>query len=120
MNSVTKFLAASALAALCIGAIGCYSVRRGEPLTGRTQMPNEKIAHGQQLYMRYCYSCHQDGDGGMAPAINNKPAPRWLIKTQVRTGLGAMPAFDKNVIPPDDLDALVDYIIHLRHEPVRK
>jgi mono/diheme cytochrome c family protein len=120
VNRWKKSIAVTFAVALCTCAIGCYSVRRGEPLTGPVRMPNQKVAHGQQLYMRYCYSCHQAGDGGMAPAINNKPAPRWLIKTQVRTGLGAMPAFNKNVIAPDDLDDLVDYIIHLRHEPVRR
>lgn len=120
MKRASKIFGASCAAIVCICAIGCYSVRRGEPLTGRVRLSNEKVAHGQQLYMQYCYSCHQDGDGGMAPALNNKPAPRWLIKTQVRTGLGAMPAFKKEVISPENLDDLVEYVIHLRHEQVRR
>jgi hypothetical protein len=33
-------------------------------------------------------------------------APRFLVKTQVRLGLGTMPSFHKEHIPPDDLDAL--------------
>jgi hypothetical protein len=37
------------------------------------------------------------------------------MKTQVRVGLGAMPSFDKEGIPPEDLDALMDYVMALRH-----
>ena len=50
----------------------------------------------------------------MAPALNDKPAPKFLIKTQVRLGLGAMPSFGREQISSEDLDDLVDYVVALR------
>jgi mono/diheme cytochrome c family protein len=44
------------------------------------------------LLMRHCHQCHpRGGDGGLRPALNNKPVPGFLVKCQVRLGLGAMP-----------------------------
>jgi hypothetical protein len=51
----------------------------------------------------------------MAPAINNKPLPKFLMRLQVRIGAGAMPAFSKAQISDDELDDLVDYMVYLRH-----
>jgi len=56
---------------------------------------------------------HASG-GSLAPAINNKPLPGFLMKFQVRHGIGAMPAFSKRELPPDELDAVVKYLKALR------
>lgn len=93
----------------------CHSQRRGEPLTGTVAENNAKVQRGELVFMRNCYQCHPTGEGGLGPALNNKPAPRFLIKTQVRTGLGTMPAFGKDKISSEELDDLVDYIFALRH-----
>jgi mono/diheme cytochrome c family protein len=65
--------------------------------------------------MKLCNQCHPGGDAGLAPALNNKPAPAAAIKLQVRKGLGRMPAFDQQVIDDNALDALVSYMLTIRH-----
>jgi mono/diheme cytochrome c family protein len=92
----------------------CYSARRGEPITGLVPVKNEKVARGQIVFYQHCNQCHPGGEAGLGPALNNKPAPAFLMKTQVRLGLGAMPAFDKEQISPESLDNLMAYVIQLR------
>ena len=54
------------------------------------------------------------GEAGLGPAINDKPLPEFLIKTQVRVGLGAMPSFHRRQINEDELDDLIRYLKALR------
>jgi mono/diheme cytochrome c family protein len=103
-------LAGSVLLASCGG-----SAIRGEPRTAPLRLStDDKISVGQQVFMEHCYQCHPGGAGGLAPAINDKPLPVWLMKTQVRAGLGAMPGFSKDQISDEQLDALVAYLKALR------
>lgn len=88
----------------------CGTARRGEPLYKPMNLENEQVAQGQVLYMRYCDKCHPGGESGLAPAINDKPVPGFVIRFQIRNGLGAMPAFKKEVIPSQELDDLMAYI----------
>jgi mono/diheme cytochrome c family protein len=106
--------------ALALSLTGCHSLRRGEPIVGALDTSDAKVAHGQELFMQHCYQCHSNGEGGMAPALNNKPAPRFLVKTQIRAGLGAMPSFKKEEISAEDLDQLVDYIMALRNQDSKR
>lgn len=94
---------------------GCQSARRGEPITGRATPTTVDFAQGRKIFFQNCHQCHPHGDAGLGPALNNKPAPRFLIKTQVRTGLGTMPSFSKDDITPEELEELVDYVKALRH-----
>src|SRR4051812_33983677 len=82
--------------------VGCHSARRGEPITGPLLL-SSPAERGRLVFQQRCYQCHPDGEGGLGPALNNKPAPKRLMKTQVRLGLGAMPRFDRHTIPPNDL-----------------
>jgi len=77
-------------------------------------MDDPQVQQGRLVFASHCYSCHPGGAGGLGPALNNKPLPRFLVKTQVRRGLGVMPKFDKHAIPPEDLDALTKYVVALR------
>lgn len=95
-------------------AVGCGSPRRDEPSTPPLQASSESIQTGQRVFAAYCYECHPGGAAGLAPAINNKPLPGWLMKTQVRKGLGAMPAFGEDKIDDNQLDALIAYLQTLR------
>ena len=70
---------------------------------------------GRLVFHQHCHQCHPGGEGGLGPALNNKPAPVWLMKTQVRLGLGAMTGFGEKEIPPEELDDLMAYVIALRH-----
>lgn len=109
--AVSACIVAGAL--LVVGPMGCGSARRAEPLVGSIQL-SEHEQLGQQVFSRHCYQCHPNGAGGVGPAINNKPLPQALIRTQVRAGLGAMPGFDEQHISDDELEALSAYLARLR------
>jgi mono/diheme cytochrome c family protein len=92
----------------------CGSALRDEPITPPLSVNDEKVSIGQQVFMEHCYQCHPGGAGGLAPAINDKPLPVWLMKTQVRVGLGAMPGFSEKKISGEQLDSLMVYLKALR------
>jgi mono/diheme cytochrome c family protein len=113
----TKAGAASA-AVLVLGAIGCGTARRTDPIAGPLPYTSRDVARGEMAFMRHCQECHTFGERSFAPALNDKPAPGWLIRLQVRVGLGAMPSFSKSEISPRDLDAIVAYLKAMRrHRP---
>ncbi len=117
-----KFFAATGLTlgAVCV-FLGCHSLRRGEPLVGPMKISDAKIARGQEVFMQQCHQCHPHGEGGLGPAMNQSPAPRFVVKTQIRAGVGAMPSFTKAEISPEDLEALADYVLALRrHDPISR
>src|ERR1041384_3834607 len=93
---------------------GCHSTRRGEPITGAMQISDPEVARGRLVFLKNCHQCHPGGEAGLGPALNNKPAPVFLMKTQVRLGLGAMPGLSKEQISPEELDDLRVYVMHLR------
>jgi mono/diheme cytochrome c family protein len=66
---------------------------------------------------QHCHQCHPHGQGGLGPAIVNKPLPEFLMKFQVRHGLGTMPSFGAEKISSEDLDALMSYIKAVRGNP---
>jgi len=94
-------------------ASGCGSARRAEPLVGPVRL-TEQQQLGRAVFSQHCYQCHPNGAGGVGPAINDKPLPQALIRTQVRAGLGAMPGFDKHHISDDELKAVSAYLATLR------
>jgi mono/diheme cytochrome c family protein len=101
------------LAAALVLLTGC-SARRSEPISGPFVPATPVLAQGEIAFDEHCSRCHPGGEKGLAPAINNKPLPGFLMKFQVRHGLGAMPAFSEREIPPEELDALVKYLKALR------
>jgi mono/diheme cytochrome c family protein len=99
---------------IAFAVVGCSSARRDEPSTSPLNVSDDHIATGQQVFMEHCYQCHPGGAGGLAPSINDKPLPVWLMKTQVRAGLGAMPGFSKEKIDDQQLADLMIYLKALR------
>lgn len=100
--------------ALCQAlSTGCGSARRAEPLVGPVSL-TEHQQLGRVVFSQHCYQCHPNGAGGVGPAINDKPLPQALIRTQVRAGLGAMPGFDEHHISEDELKAVSAYLATLR------
>lgn len=94
--------------------VGCATgLRRGEALRRPVVVSTPAEADGQRVYMRHCYYCHQGGEGGLAPALN-LPLPALAIRTQVRLGAGAMPAFSPEMISDVELDHLIAYLKLLR------
>ena len=100
------------LAALLISA--CGSARRSEPIKGAVAINDPKVARGRTLFMHKCNHCHPGGEAGLGPALNDKPLPEFLIKTQIRTGLGAMPAFPPHEISDADAAAIIAYMKAIR------
>jgi mono/diheme cytochrome c family protein len=87
----------------------CGSARRSDPLTGPLSL-NAEQRHGQVLFHKFCHQCHPNGEAGLGPAINNKPAPLAMIRLQVRGGLGAMPAFPEKLLPDREIEALLTFV----------
>lgn len=96
---------------------GCGSARRGVPVQPPLALSDSTLAHGQRTFMQFCNGCHPGGTSGVGLALNNKPLPAFALRYQVRQGLGVMPAFSEEVIPDEDLDALVAYLQALQDHP---
>jgi mono/diheme cytochrome c family protein len=95
--------------------LGCGTARRGGPYSmGEVATSDPLVARGQHAFMINCNQCHPGGAAGLGPGINDKPLPPFLIHTQIRAGLGAMPAFDKSKISEQDVDAIITYLKSLR------
>ena len=92
----------------------CGSARRSEPIKGAVSISDPRVERGRMVYMSQCNHCHPGGEAGLGPAINDKPLPGFLIKTQVRTGLGAMPSFPPHEISDADVAAVIAYLKMIR------
>lgn len=113
MKPTTSLAALAAVSFLALAA-ACSSARRGEPLEGRFAPDSPEIHRGQVLFMEHCHKCHPGGEAGLGPALNNKPLPAFMIRMQVRQGLGAMPEIPEERLSDDDLDQLVDFLLAYR------
>jgi mono/diheme cytochrome c family protein len=108
-----RFLILPPVLLLVLVSAGC-SARRSEPVAGPLRSASPEVARGEIAFDEHCSHCHPGGEKGLAPAINNKPLPGFLIKFQVRHGIGAMPAFSSKEIEDEELDVLVKYLKALR------
>jgi mono/diheme cytochrome c family protein len=95
----------------------CATARRGEPFGPEPVLETAAEVRGERVFAMHCDQCHPGGEAGLGPAINDRPLPGIAIKTQVRAGVGAMPAFSDDVLGDGDLDALTEYILALRRAP---
>lgn len=111
MNLRLLFTCAAVLA-----LAACGSARRGEPLIGEKPIRNPTIALGQRVFAANCTQCHPGGERGLGTALNDKPLPAWLVRFQVRNGLGAMPSFSSDQIGGAELKALSRYVVWLRDQ----
>ena len=93
---------------------GCMTARRTEPAATALELADARVNRGRVVFFQQCHFCHPQGGAGLGPAIVNKPLPSFLMKLQVRHGLGAMPSFKDEKISDGDLDALVAYIKAVR------
>ncbi|WP_346320091.1 cytochrome c [Chitinophaga sp. YIM B06452] len=98
--------------------IACSSARRMPEGDLQAARETASMENGRHQYMKYCQKCHPMGEEGLGPALNNKPTPGFVEKFQVRHGLGAMPAFKKDVISRSDLKDLIKYL-HARKKAKR-
>lgn len=113
-----RITAIASVIILACALTACGSQRRGEPVAGRMDLHDASLRAGQAVFDEHCYKCHLQGEGGMSPIINNKPLPKFLMRFQVRYGLGAMPAFSRKQISDRELEDLLNYLVALRrHGP---
>jgi mono/diheme cytochrome c family protein len=96
--------------------VGCGPAQVGEPFGPPVRLASAEAETGERVFMEHCHQCHPGGAAGLGPAINNKPLPAFLMRMQVRRGLGAMPEFDQQMISDAELDALVTYLQELRRQ----
>lgn len=94
--------------------VACGTAKRDEPEKPAFVARDANIGQGERVFKKQCDYCHPGGGGGLGPPLNNKPAPAFAIRFQVRHGLGAMPAFDSTKISDRDLHAVADYLKALR------
>jgi mono/diheme cytochrome c family protein len=104
------------LATLTALAASCGPARRTGPFGPPLQL-TERQQRGQVLYMRNCNGCHPGGAGGLGPGLANKPLPGFAMRTQIRAGVGAMPAFTEQMLSDEEVDAIVDYVNALQETP---
>ena len=95
-------------------AAGCSTARRSEALNNAPILQTETERRGQLVFMQHCHTCHTGGAGALGPGLNDKPQPSFLIRFQVRRGLGAMPAFDEKKLSAAKLDDMLVYLKMLR------
>jgi mono/diheme cytochrome c family protein len=109
--------ARTVLASLLVGslaALASCNARRSEPIRGPLPQ-SDAVWRGHVAFDRHCDKCHQGGEGGLGPSLNDKQAPAFAIRFQVRHGLGAMPSFSREKLPDDELSDVVCYLLALRH-----
>lgn len=115
---LTIFVAGTLALAWIVALLGgCGRSHRGEPQGPEVRPDNATEARGERLFAKFCYQCHPGGDAGLGPALNDKPLPEAAIRTQIREGVGAMPAFDGDLLDDDEVAAIAKYVQELRGTP---
>lgn len=104
------------IAALATVCVSCGTARKSEPVAGPFSAAGPSAARGEVLFDRHCGICHPQGEGGLAPSLNDKPLPKFLMRFQVRHGLGAMPKFTKEEIKDEELEDILNYLVQLRRQ----
>jgi mono/diheme cytochrome c family protein len=107
--------AAVLAAGLLLLATSCAPAYRGAARDGPLDTSDPAVAAGQRLFDLHCHQCHPGASAGLGPSVTPSPT---LVRLQVRLGLGAMPAFDRTVLPDADLDAIVAYVVALRERGI--
>jgi mono/diheme cytochrome c family protein len=95
---------------LLLGLGSCAPVLRGVPAPGPIETTDPVVVEGERLFAAACHACHPNALAGLGPGIVDRPLPRWLVRLQVRVGVGAMPAFSREELTDAELDALLDYL----------
>lgn len=119
-SDVARFIIRATLLVLAMMApiiSGCADARRPNTIADRKLRQNPRLAEGQRVFMHHCNQCHVGGAAGVGPSLNDKLLPGFLIRFQVRHGLGAMPAFPGRKISNSQLDDLVTYLEYLHDHP---
>ncbi len=96
--------------------ISSCSTPKVMPKAEVVEMPTDDLREGRNLFNSHCSSCHPAGKAGLAPGIIDKPLPEFLIRFQIRHGVGVMPAFDEEVLSDQEVEKIAEYLVYLRKE----
>jgi mono/diheme cytochrome c family protein len=103
-----------------VGLVACGAEQRPEPQLADILIPQTRQeVHGKRLFQRFCYQCHPGGSEGLGPALDDKLLAKAAIRTQIRAGTGAMPAFGKDWLTDRQVAEIADYVTTLHREPAR-
>lgn len=72
------------------------------------------VAAGKAVFEANCNVCHPGGEKGVGPALKGTAKTPDQIRTQVRQGKGAMPAFGTEKINDKQLTDLIAYVKSLK------
>lgn len=84
--------------------------------TAPVTLETKELENGRILFDEHCATCHPGGMSGLGPAIINKPLPKFLIRFQIRNGIGVMPAFDEEVLNDEQVKDIAEYLVYLRKQ----
>ena len=100
-----RLAAAPALAAAALLAAGCG--------TGGISKGKADTAHGKQLFVEKCGSCHTLKDAGatgtVGPNLDEAQPPKDLVVERVTNGKPPMPSF-KGQLSDQEIDAVATYV----------
>ena len=98
-------------------ALGCaWTARHAESAVATERPETLTVARGERVFKSQCLRCHASGDMATADGLQEGALPDFLIRLQVRRGLGAMPAFPARTLADADLDDLVAYLMAMRQK----
>lgn len=104
-----KRLVALLILTALLFSLSCKSRKEAPYIIPLANASND-VQEGKLLFNNFCNKCHPDGTAGLGPSIINKPFPDFLIRFQIRNGLGVMPAFKKDYLPDEDVKKIISYI----------
>ncbi|MGK7391523.1 MAG: c-type cytochrome [Candidatus Cyclobacteriaceae bacterium M2_1C_046] len=117
IENIRNCLIAGYIIIISITLNSCSSV---PPYAEVKSMPTHELENGRILYNNYCATCHPNGGSGVGLAIINKPLPEFLIRFQIRHGIGVMPDFDEDVLKDEQVESIAEYLAYLRKKYYKK
>ncbi|MDV6377928.1 cytochrome c [Sporosarcina sp. GW1-11] len=117
-NPIVPFFLIFALGIGLIFFLSLYGLEQKEeiagPEEGTTQEENANTGEfdAEAVAQQKCISCHGENlSGGMGPALNSKSDPK-VLHDAIKDGVAgtAMPA---GLVPDENIDEMVDYILSL-------
>jgi mono/diheme cytochrome c family protein len=100
---------------IMVGSLACGSTHRSQPVAAGPSLTAEQ-QRGRVLFHQFCHQCHPHGEAGLGPGFNSNKAPLAAFRLQVRSGLGAMPAFPEALIGSRELDQLLAFVDYQREQ----
>lgn len=103
---------------LFLGVVWIHSCStpKTAPYAEVVELPSKELQEGRQLFSYHCATCHPEGKAGLGLSIINKPLPEFLMRFQIRKGIGAMPAFSEEVLSDAQVENIAEYLVYLRKE----